>query len=301
MSTTINKYCYVTCRYLPPYFKEKHKIVYSKVELTKNINEINHPLVRESLKHAKIRRGVEIHHHGDVPGWSGMGTSSSFTVGLLKAFYALNGQMVDKKKLAYDAITVEQKRVKDAVGSQDQVAASFGGLNRIDFLPSGKINISPIILPPKRLSDFQSHLLLFFTGIVRRSSDIEKEKVSNFSNKKEELKEMVKMVDDGVSMLKSGNLSDFGKLMHKSWILKKNLSNRVSNPAIDKLYNNARNAGAIGGKILGAGGGGFFLLFVSPDKHSSVKKKMKQMNFMEVPFEFENEGSQIIFYNPNTT
>lgn len=298
LSTTIDKYCYVTCRYLPPYFAETHRIVYSKIELTKHVNEINHPLVRETMKHAGIKGGLEIHHHGDVPGWSGMGTSSSFTVGLLKAIYALKGKMVDKKKLAYDAITVEQKRVKDTVGSQDQVAASYGGLNKIDFLPDGKVRVSPVILSPKRLSDFQNHLLLFYTGIVRRSSDIEEEKVKNFSQKEESLKKMAEMVDKGVKILKNGNLNDFGGLMHKTWTLKKTLSDRVSNPEIEKLYNNALEAGATGGKLLGSGGGGFFLLFVAPRKHGSVRKKMRQLNFMEVPFEFENEGSQIIFYNP---
>lgn len=299
LSTTINKYCYITCRYLPPFFNETHRIVYSKIELTKNINKINHPLVRESIKHAGIKEGLEIHHHGDVPGWSGMGTSSSFTVGLLKAMYALKGEMVDKKKLAYDAITVEQKKVKDVVGSQDQVAASFGGLNRIDFLPNGKINVDPIILSAKRLSNFQNHLLLFFTGIVRRSSDIEKEKVNNFHQNKETLTRMIGMVDKGVKILKNGNLNDFGKLMHEAWVQKKTLSGQVSNSKIDNLYNSALGAGAIGGKLLGAGGGGFFLLFVSPQKHRSVRKRMKELRFMEVPFEFESSGSEIIFYHPN--
>lgn len=299
LSTTINKYCYVTCRYLPPYFKEKHKIVYSIIELKKHVNDIIHPLVRESIKHVATKDGLEIHHHGDVPGWSGLGTSSSFAVGLLKALHALRGEIVSKKKLAFDAITVEQKRAKSFVGSQDQVAASFGGLNRIDFMPSGKIDIHPVELSPKRLSNFQNHLLLFFTGIVRRSSDIEREKIANFSKKKKTLIKMAKMVDSGVEILKNGDLNDFGRIVHETWILKKTLTNLVSNPKIDKLYSNALDAGAIGGKLLGAGGGGFFLLFVNPDKHLSVRRKMEQLKFMEVPFEFENKGSQIIFYDPN--
>lgn len=298
LSTTIDKYCYVTCRYLPPYFEETHRIVYSKIELTKHVSEINHPLVRESMKYAGIKSGLEIHHQGDVPGWSGIGTSSTFTVGLLKAMYALKGRMVDDRKLALDAIKVEQEKVKDVVGSQDQVAASFGGLNRIDFLPNGRINVNPIVLPPKRLLDFQNHLLLFFTGIVRRSSDIEKEKVANFPKKKETLIKIAGMVDKGVKILKNGNLNDFGKLMHETWVLKKTLSDRISNSEIAKLYNGALVAGALGGKLLGAGGGGFFLLFVSPRKQRSVRKKMKELKFMEVPFKFENQGSQIIFYNP---
>lgn len=299
MSTTINKYCYVTCRYLPPYFKEKHKIVYSKIELKKHVNEIIHPLVRESIKHVAIRDGLEIHHHGDVPGWSGLGTSSTFTVGILRALYALKGEIVSNKKLAHDAITVEQKRAKEVVGSQDHVAASFGGLNKIDFLPSGKINIHPIILSSERLLEFQNHLLLFFTGIVRRSSDIEKEKVANFSQKKEVLIKMAKMVGTGVKIIQNGNLNDFGKLMHETWMLKKTLTDRVSNSRINKLYNSALDAGAIGGKLLGAGGGGFFLLFANPKKHQSVRKRMGRLKFMEVPFEFEDKGSQIIFYDPN--
>lgn len=299
LSTTINKYCYVTCRYLPPYFKEKHKIVYSKIELTKNEHQIIHPVVRESIKYLGFKDGLEIHHHGDVPGWSGMGTSSSFTVGILRALYALKGEIVSNKKLAHDAITVEQKMAKEVVGSQDQVAASFGGLNKIDFLPNGNINIYPVMLSHKRLLELQSHLLLFFTGIVRRSSDIEKEKIGKFSQKKEVLTKIYKMVDIGVEIIKDGNLNDFGKLMHETWMLKKTLTDRVSNPKIETLYNNALATGAIGGKLLGAGGGGFFLLFVNPDKHRSVRKRMKELRFMEVPFEFEDKGSQIIFYDPN--
>lgn len=295
MSTTINKYCYVTCRYLPPYFKEKHRIVYSKIEVVNRLDEISHPIIRESLKYSGVKKGLEIQHHGDVPGWSGMGTSSSFAVGLLNALYSMNGTNFDKYKLAHDAITVEREKVKRTVGSQDHIAASFGGMNRIDFLKDGTVKVRPISIPPERLRDFKSNLMLFFTNITRESSDIEKDKINNMSKIKPQLSRLHQMVDEGIQTLKHGDLNNFGELMDEAWSLKKSLSAKVTRSEIDTLYSGAKRAGAIGGKLLGAGGGGFFLLFVPPEHRKNVKKKLSELKFNETPFEFETGGSRIIF------
>ena len=299
LSTTIDKYCYVMCRHLPPFFPHKHRVVYSKIELPNTVDEILHPIVKHCLKHTGIKDGIEIHHNGDLPAWSGMGTSSSFTVGLLHALYALHGKETDKHQLAHKAIHIEQNLIKDVVGSQDQTAASFGGLNKIDFLPNNKRIVTPISLPPKRLELFKNHLMLFFTGIIRKSSDIEKEKVKNFSSRKNELEKMRSMVEPAVKILENGDLNDFGEMLHESWMLKRSLSKEVSNDYIDQAYAKARKAGAVGGKLLGAGGGGFILIFSPPEKQEAVRREMKKIKFLEIPFKFENQGSQVIFDQPN--
>lgn len=295
LSTTIDKYCYVSCRYLPPFFKHKHRIVYSKIELPNNINQIFHPIVRNCFKYTGIKDGMEIHHDGDLPAWSGVGTSSSFTVGLLYALHALQEKKINKYDLAIKAIDVEQNLIRDTVGCQDQTAVSFGGLNKIDFLTNNKIIVTPISLPAKRLKLFENHLSLFFTGITRKSSDVEKKKVKNFSSRKNELAKMFAMVEPAVKILKTGNLNDFGGMLHETWLLKKSLSEDVSNSQIDNVYIKARKAGAIGGKILGAGGGGFMLIFSPIEKQEAIKKEMRKNKFLEVPFKLENQGSQIIF------
>ncbi len=296
LSTTVNKYCYVTCRYLPPFFNHKHRIVYSKIEMPNRINQIFHPVVRNCLKHTGIEKGIEIYHQGDLPAWSGMGTSSSFTVGLLHALRTLQGEKMEKHDLALKAIHIEQNMIKDAVGSQDQTAVAFGGLNKIDFLPDDRIIVTPVSLPSERLKQFEDHLLLFFTGIIRKSSDIEKKKIRNFKSRKNELAKMYSMVEPAVKVLKDGNLNKFGEMLHESWLLKRSLSENVSNNSIDLAYNRARSAGAIGGKLLGAGGGGFMLLFVEPQKQRLVKKALQHL--LNVPFKFESSGSQIIYNNP---
>lgn len=297
LSASINKYCYISCRYLPPFFKHKHRIVYSEQEEVNNINEIDHPSVRESMRYAGIEDGLEIHHDGDLPAMSGLGSSSSFTVGLLHALYGLNGRITTKRQLASDAIHVEQNMIKENVGSQDQVAASFGGLNKIDFGGTTGISVIPITISEKRLNEFQDHLLLFFTDFSRKASEIEAKKLKKFKDKGNELRAMAAMVPEGVDILKGHrDLNDFGKLLREGWKLKRSLAPVVSTSKIDDMYETGVRAGAIGGKLLGAGGGGFMLFFAPPERHKKIKEKLKK--FLNVPFKIEYMGSQIIYYAP---
>ncbi|PIU03189.1 kinase [Candidatus Shapirobacteria bacterium CG08_land_8_20_14_0_20_39_18] len=294
LATTIDKYCYLTCRYLPPFFEHKHRIVWSKVESVKEISEIEHPAVRATLEYLKITEGLEIHHDGDLPARSGLGTSSSFTVGLLNALYALKGISLAKLNLATDAIHIERDILKENVGSQDQVLASFGGFNKISFNGDDEIKIQPVILQPERLEMLQSHLLLFFTGISRTASNIAKKQVENTPKKRGELCEMKNMVDEGVKILIEGkNIEEFGTLLDEAWKLKRSLSEKISTPEIDNIYETACREGALGGKILGAGGGGFVLFFAKPEDQPNIKEKLKKL--LHVPFKFENSGSTIIF------
>ncbi|HNV85629.1 MAG TPA: kinase [Candidatus Omnitrophota bacterium] len=298
LSTTIDKYCYLSCRFLPPFFEHKSRIVYSKVELVKSRDEIQHPAVREALKFMGIEEGVEIHHDGDLPARTGTGSSSSFSVGLLHALYGLKEIMPTKKQLALDAIHIERDVLKENVGSQDQVAAAFGGLNKINFKPDGTFTVEPVILNGERLEDFQNHLMLFFTGFSRTASEIAKKKIENIEKKNEDLASMRQMVERGLGILGGGNdLSDFGKLLHESWMLKRSLAEGVTTPEIDQIYEAGLNAGAIGGKLIGAGGGGFILFFAKPDNHKQIREKLKKL--IAVPFRLESNGSQIVFYRPN--
>jgi len=296
LATSINKYCYITCRYLPPFFEHKTRIAYSRVEMVKNIKEIEHPAVRGTLQHMGIEEGLEIHHDGDLPARTGLGSSSAFTVGLLHALYALKQTMPTKLQLAKGAIHIEQEVLKENVGCQDQIATAFGGLSKVDFLPNGEFVINPVILNEKRLTQFQDHLLLYFTGFSRIASDIAKEQISLIQTKKKELTTIYQMVDEGLSILTGGDLQDFGKLLHESWKLKRTLSSKVSNSKIDEIYETAIQSGALGGKILGAGGGGFLLLFAHPEVHGRIHAKLNGL--LKVPFRFENQGSQIIVYQP---
>lgn len=297
LSTTINKYCYISCRYLPPFFEHKHRLVYSKAEQVMEIDEIVHPAVREVFRYMKVSEGIEIHHDGDLPARSGLGSSSSFTVGLLQTMYALQGQMVTKSQLALEAIKVEQEMIKENVGSQDQVAAAYGGFNKINF-KSDSISVESIILPPERHQSFQNHCMLYYTGLSRIASEIASEQIKNISNKKTDLSLMHQMVDESISILRDGsrNLSDFGKLLNESWKLKRGLTSKISTDLVDKVYEEAIQAGADGGKLLGAGGGGFLLVFAKPEAQIRIKERLK--NLLHVPFRFENSGSQIIFYQP---
>ena len=285
LCTAINKYCYISCRTLPPFFEHKVRIVYSKIELCKSLEQVQHPAVRETLRFLKFNSGLEVHHDGDLPARSGMGSSSSFTVGFLHALYAIQGIMPSKKQLAEESIHIEQDMIKETVGSQDQVCAAYGGLNHIIFSTNGEINVRPLTLSISRMEDLNSHLMLFYTGIKRTASDVAKSYVEDFDNKHKLLQRIGKMVDEGISIL-HGNASicKFGELLHETWLLKKSLSSR------------ARKAGAIGGKITGAGGGGFLLLFVSPSKQDNVREALGEQ--ILVPFRFEFNGSQIIFYEP---
>lgn len=292
---TIDKYCYISGRLLPPFFEHKHRIVYSKTELVRDIDEIIHPAVREVFKYMNVKEGLEVHYDGDLPARTGIGSSSAFTVGLLHALYALRGKMATKKQLARDAIYVEQEMIKEAVGSQDQIASAYGGFNQVTFRGENNFRVEPVTLTKQRLEMFHGHLMLFFTGLTRYATEIETEKTKNFKNRRGELKAMQEMVGEAVNILnEGGSLVEVGKLLHESWKLKKSLCDKVSNSNIDHIYETAIRAGAIGGKILGAGGGGFILFFVEPEKREQVRRALGDI--LHVPFEFENQGSRVIYY-----
>lgn len=296
LATTIDKYCYLTCRYLPPFFEHRIRVVYSKIENCQAVDEIEHPAVREVLRYLKIDRGVEIHHDGDLPARSGMGSSSSFTVGLLHALYALKGHMPSKRQLATESIYIEQELLRETVGSQDQVLAAYGGFNHITFLPNGGFSVRPITIAPERVKELNSHLVLFYTGIKRTASNIAESYVNNIESRKRQLRIMGDLIEESICILNNGqNLTGFGELLHEAWQIKRGLSAKVSNPYVDEIYDQAISAGAIGGKLTGAGGGGFLLLFVPPARQSQVKKALDKLIY--VPFQFEFSGSQIIFFD----
>lgn len=296
LAASIDKYAYITCRYMPPFFEYKYRVVWSKIENCRSLDEITHPAVRGALQYLRLDRGVEIHHVGDLPARSGIGSSSSFTVGLLHALYALQGQMPGKRKLALESIHVEQQILKEMVGSQDQVSAAYGGLNHIQFFPNGEISVRPITVPAERLSELNSNLMLFYTGIFRTAANVAETYVKDVGKNKRQLRIMRDMVDESLSILTHDkDISGFGELLHEAWLAKRSLSSIVSNPEIDAMYEMAISAGALGGKLTGAGGGGFLLLFVPPDKQDVVKQKLK--HFIRVPFQFDSSGSQIIFFD----
>ena len=296
LAATINKYCYLTCRYLPPFFEHRIRVVYSKVEICRKLEEITHPAVRETLRYLKIERGVEIHHDGDLPGRSGMGSSSAFTVGLLNALHALQSRAVGKKQLAEQSLHLEQEVLKETVGSQDQVCAAYGGLNKINFLPSGDFSVQPVTLSRERLEELNSHLMLFYTGIKRTASEVASTYAAGVGARTELLKKLRDGVEQSCAILNgAGKLAAFGELLHEAWLAKRELSDMVSNAEVDALYDEARAAGAIGGKLLGAGGGGFLVLFAPPARHGRIKKRLNRL--IQVPFQFEFSGSQIIFYD----
>ena len=296
LSTTIDKYCYINCRYLPPFFAYNYLIRYVLREETKTIAKIKHPSVKECLKFLNINRGIEMVHTADIPALSGIGSSSAFTVGFLNSLYALKGQMITKRQLASDAIHVEQDLIKENVGSQDQTAAAFGGFNKIDFGGKEKILVQPITINEEKLNLLQDHLMLFFTGYSRNASDIAAEQIKQTPSKDKELRVMREMVDEAINILNGSpdGIYDFGRLLNETWQLKRSLTHLISNNQIDDIYEQALKAGAIGGKLCGAGGGGFILFFVPPEKQKNVKDSLK---LLHVPFRFENLGSQIIFHN----
>jgi D-glycero-alpha-D-manno-heptose-7-phosphate kinase len=298
LSATINRYCYISCRYLPPFFGNKHRIVYSQIETVQSLEEIKHPAVRECLRFLSITDGLEIHHDGDLPKQTGLGTSSSFAVGLLHVLHALHGRMVTPMQLAMEAIHVERNMCHEAVGSQDQVAAAHGGLNHIRFAPGDVITVHPVTVSAQRKELFQRHLMLFFTGFSRLGSEVAAEQIKNTPGKENELKTMQEFVAEGIRILTDApDILSFGRLLHEGWKLKRSLSSKVSNDQIDSMYNMALKAGATGGKLCGAGGGGFLLLFVEPDKQPAVRKALK--DYLYVPFEIESLGSQIIVFQPD--
>ncbi|HEY9216154.1 MAG TPA: GHMP kinase [Ancylobacter sp.] len=299
LATTIDKYCYINCRRLPPFFEHKHRIVYSRIENVQTPDEIEHPAVRAVLNWAKVEEGVEVHHDGDLPARSGLGSSSSFTVGLVNALYALRGQMISKDELAQHAIHIEQDLIGENVGSQDQVSAAYGGLNRIDFHRNGSFDVSPMVLRSERMHELHSHLMLCFTGVSRIASEVAKSKIDNLEKRQDELNCMQQMVDQASAILHGGDrpIAEFGRLLHEGWQYKRRISERVSTPFIDELYEAAMAAGAIGGKILGAGGGGFLLLFAAPERQAAIRERLARL--VHVPFNFENSGSRVVLYQPN--
>ena len=295
LAATIDKYCYLTCRYLPPFFEHRIRVVYREIETCQTVSEIRHPSVREGLKFLKINRGIELHHDGDLPARSGMGSSSAFTVGLLHALHALSGRMPTKKQLASEAIHIEQDLLGETVGSQDQVLAAYGGLRHVRFETSGEIVASPVVLPTERLAELQAHLMLFYTGIVRNAADVAKTYVEGIDSRRRQLRLLQELVEESIDILTGGkDIRVFGELLHEAWETKRSLSDKVSTSEVDALYETARAAGAIGGKLTGAGGGGFLLLFVPPDKQPELIEALDHL--IHVPFAFESAGSQIIFY-----
>lgn len=298
LATAIQNYCYITCRWLPPFFEHTSRIVWSRIELVKHPQEIQHPVVREALQYLDIRQGIEMHHDGDLPARTGLGSSSSFAVGLLHALYGLKGVMPSKMQLARDAIHVEQERLKENVGSQDQVSVTFGGFNRIDFKRDGNILVSPVLLAQERMLELERHLMLVYTGLSRTASDIAAEQIRATHQKKTELLAILQLVDEAIRVLQNGeDLMAFGRLLDEAWRLKRSLTDKISTPLVDQIYETALRAGAIGGKLLGAGGGGFLLLFVPPDGQASVRAALKDC--LNVPVHFDNTGSRIIFYDPD--
>ncbi len=301
LATTIDKYCYITCRYLPPFFEHRSRIVWSQIEHVRETAEIKHPAVREIMAFLDIQDGVEIHHDGDLPARSGLGSSSSFAVGMLNALYALKGIMPSKRQLALEAVRVEQEFLRENVGTQDQISAAFGGLNRISLGGSEEFSVSPVILPAERLQSFQEHLMLFFTGLSRNASDIAGAQIeaTNQNQNDRQLTEMYQMVDEATAVLSgNGDLNGFGRMLHETWQLKRSLTNRITSGHIDEIYESGLAAGATGGKLLGAGGGGFMLFFAKPEVQGSIKDRLKHL--LNVPFRFESTGSQIIFYDPQS-
>ena len=301
LSTTIDKYCYVSLRKLPPFFDYKHKIVFfSKQEACNEIDEIEHPAVREIYRYMDVSDGLVMQHDGDLPSHSGVGSSSAFAVGLLHALYALKGKIISKKRLALEAIHIEQEIIGEAVGSQDQIAVSFGGLNKVVFSANKNIEVNPITIGTSKISLLQDHLMMFFTGFARFSTEIENDKIFLMNKCYKQLKSMHEMVDQAVEILNSDseNIEDFGRLLHESWCYKRTLSAKVSNSDIDEIYTNGMNAGASGGKILGAGGGGFIVFFVKPEFREAVKRALHKLLY--IPFRFDTLGSQVIYYTEGT-
>ena len=296
LATTIDKYCYLTCRYLPPFFPHRFRIVWSKIEVCQSIDEILHPAVREALRYFGIDSGLSIHHEGDLPARSGIGSSSAFTVGIMHALYALQGQMVSKLKLARESIYLEQEILKETVGSQDQTSASYGGLNHITFSQNGEITVQTLTIKNERAQDLNDHLMLFYTGIERTAADIAQSYVPEIQSKSRQLNLISEMVDEGIAILNSDeSLINFGKLLDDAWKAKRSMSVQVTNTVINQLYDSVISAGAIGGKITGAGGGGFFLVFAEPHNHKKIRGKLNKL--IHVPFVFEYSGSQIIFFS----
>lgn len=299
LGTTIDKYCYITLRWLPPFFEHRHRFVYSRMEMVNRIEEVQHPAIRAVLQEYPPERGLEIHHDGDVPARSGIGSSSAFTVGLLNALNALNARSAKPDDLAREAIRIEQTVACEAVGSQDQVWAAHGGTNEIRFDADGTISVLPLALAPERLDALNQRLLLFFTGLTRTAARIAAQKIENIPRRSAELTEILHQVDAAARILRSpsGDLRDFGRLLHEGWQVKRRLADCVTTDAVDALYARARAAGALGGKLLGAGGGGFLLLYVEPEGAAALRHALADV--LEIPIRINAPGSTIVLNQPD--
>jgi D-glycero-alpha-D-manno-heptose-7-phosphate kinase len=292
LTSTIDRYCYLSVRYMKAFLGYKYNACWSKMERVNSLEEIEHSGVRGCLQYMGVDEGFEINHAGDLPARSGLGSSSAFTVGMLHALHALQGRHVSKDRLAREAIEVEQVVLKETVGIQDQIECAHGGLNLIEIHRDGEYTLRPVIIHPALKSALEGKLMLFFTGLQRNSSQIADAQVSNIERKEYELKAIQNLVPRALEAITNGVLEDVGNLLHETWMLKRELSDKVSNKEIDGLYTAAREAGAIGGKLLGAGGGGFFLFYVPEDRHDSVREAMGGLH--DIQFKIENGGSQIV-------
>ena len=298
LSTTFDKYCYVNVRHLPRFFDYSTELSYSKTERVTDVEQIQHPAIRNAMKMLDMHE-LRLTYEADLPARSGLGTSSSFAVGMLNAFYALKGKYADKKKLADEAIYLERELCQEAGGWQDQIAAAYGGLNRINFNADG-YEVCPVIISPERKKRLNNNLLMFFTGFTRFSSDVQKQNAIGKVDKVIQLKEMLSLVDDAERLLtdRDSDLDEFGRLLDHTWKLKRQTGSAVSTSNIDNLYEKGMKAGALGGKLLGAGGGGFLVFYVQPEKQERVKLAMEDL--MYIPFEFEDIGTRVIHYTPET-
>lgn len=294
LSTSIDKYCYVTVRHLPPFFDHSNYITYSKCERTNSVDEIQHPMVREAMKHLDMHE-LTILYDADLPARTGLGTSSSFAVGLLLAFYSLKGKYIDKRALAEKAIYLERVLCDESGGVQDQIAAAYGGLNKIVFGADG-FGVHPVVVDKQKKTALNDNLMLFFTGLSRFSSTIQVEQEKSLNIKNQQLLRMKDLVDTAEKFLVEGRVDDFGRLLDVEWNLKREINGMVSNAAIDRYYSRAMEAGALGGKLLGAGGGGFLLFYVQREKQQTVREALSGL--MEIPFRFETGGSRILYYVP---
>lgn len=299
ISTTFDKYCYVNVRHLPRFFEWSNELSYSKTERTKTIDEIQHPAIRNAMKMLNMYE-IRLTYEADLPARSGLGTSSSFAVGMLNAFYALKGKYADKKKLADEAIYLERVLCEEAGGWQDQISAAFGGMNRIQFNLDGTYEVKPVIIHPDRKKQLNDNLLMFFTGFTRFSSDMQKANALGYKEKVRQLQEMYTLVDEAQKILedKYSDLDDFGRLLDTTWKLKRQTGGAITTNSIDALYKKGIDAGALGGKLLGAGGGGFLVFYVQPEKQKAVREAMKELLY--VPFKFENGGTEVIHYTPES-
>lgn len=302
LSTTFDKYCYVNVRHLPRFFDYSTELSYSRTERVTSIDDIEHPAIRNAMKMLDMHE-IRLTYEADLPARSGLGTSSSFAVGMLNAFYALKGKYADKKKLADEAIYLERVLCEEAGGWQDQIAASFGGFNRINFNTDGTYDVLPVIISPERKKNLNDNLMMFFTGFTRFSSDVQKANAGTKETQEAKEKrylEMLSLVDKAEQILtdKNTDLDNFGRLLDHTWKLKKQTGSAVSTNSIDALYEKGMQAGALGGKLLGAGGGGFLVFYVQPEYQEAVKDAMKEL--MYIPFRFEDGGTRVIHYTPET-